>query len=299
MRGLCTTGAGAVRVVAMSELTALSPSRANDFHQCPLKFRFRSIDKIPEPPSAVAFRGTLVHAVLEKLFDAVANERTLDQASALIRPVFDQLYSEDVSELFPTEADREKLFSEAQRLVSAYFALELPHMLQPAAREEFVTAVLPGGLTVRGIIDRVDRAPAGQVRLVDYKTGKEPRPQYFRDADFQMRFYALVHYLTQGELVHTLRLMYLGSSSIKEFRPTMADLERTYFDIESVWNDITACVSTGNFPPRTSALCNWCHFQALCPAWGNEAPPMPPITELAKVEPGLPDPQVSDQPDSQ
>ena len=47
----------------------LSPSRANDFLQCPQLFRFRVIDRLPEPPSSAAARGTLVHAVLEHLFD--------------------------------------------------------------------------------------------------------------------------------------------------------------------------------------------------------------------------------------
>jgi putative RecB family exonuclease len=48
----------------------LSPSRASDFMQCPLLYRFRVIDRLPEKPSEAATRGTLVHAVLERLFDA-------------------------------------------------------------------------------------------------------------------------------------------------------------------------------------------------------------------------------------
>ena len=55
---------------------ALSPSRAADFKQCPLLFRFRTIDKLEGPPSPAAARGTLVHAVLEHLFDLPAAERT-------------------------------------------------------------------------------------------------------------------------------------------------------------------------------------------------------------------------------
>src|SRR6516225_2707965 len=48
---------------------SLSPSRAGDFLTCPLLYRFRVIDRLPEPPTAAAARGTLVHAVLERLFD--------------------------------------------------------------------------------------------------------------------------------------------------------------------------------------------------------------------------------------
>ncbi|EFG47065.1 hypothetical protein HMPREF0183_1585 [Brevibacterium mcbrellneri ATCC 49030] len=275
----------------MAELIALSPSRANDFVSCPLKFRFRSVDKIPEPPSAAAFKGTLVHAVLEQLFDVPSRERTLDHATTLIKPTYASLAQEnsDVPDLFPEQTDRDRLFSESQALVRAYFALELPQNLEPDAREKFVQTVLPGGLKLRGFIDRVDRAPGGEVRLVDYKTGKAPKPQYSGDADFQMRFYALVHYLLTGETVHTLQLMYLGSGNVKELQPTMQDIQRTFFQVADVWNDITGCAESGNWRPKKSPLCNWCYFKNLCPAWGNEAPEAPEITNLAEVEPDFPE----------
>src|SRR5699024_12653378 len=48
---------------------SLSPSRARDVMQCPLLYRFRAVDELPEPPSSAATRGTLVHSVLEKVFD--------------------------------------------------------------------------------------------------------------------------------------------------------------------------------------------------------------------------------------
>lgn len=275
----------------MAELIALSPSRANDFVSCPLKFRFRSVDKTPEPPSAAAFKGTLVHAVLEQLFDVPSRERTLDHATTLIEPTYASLAQEnsDVPDLFPEQTDRDRLFSESQALVRAYFALELPQNLEPDAREKFVQTALPGGLKLRGFIDRVDRAPGGEVRLVDYKTGKAPKPQYSGDADFQMRFYALVHYLLTGETVHTLQLMYLGSGNVKELQPTMQDIQRTFFQVADVWNDITGCAESGNWRPKKSPLCNWCYFKNLCPAWGNEAPEAPEITNLAEVEPDFPE----------
>ncbi len=65
-------------------LWSLSPSRAADFKACPLLYRFRCIDRLPESPSPVAVRGTLVHAVLESLFDLPAGERTLAAAHDLM-----------------------------------------------------------------------------------------------------------------------------------------------------------------------------------------------------------------------
>src|SRR5215218_9380006 len=75
--------------------TALSPSRAADFMQCPLLYRFRVVDRVPERPSPAAVRGTVVHAVLERLFDLPAAERTLEAARALVPSQWQRVRDED------------------------------------------------------------------------------------------------------------------------------------------------------------------------------------------------------------
>ncbi|HEY6295695.1 MAG TPA: PD-(D/E)XK nuclease family protein, partial [Streptosporangiaceae bacterium] len=69
----------------------MSPSRAADFMTCPLLYRFRVIDRLPEPPSPATARGTLVHAVLERLFDLPAAQRSPEAARALVDPEWDRL----------------------------------------------------------------------------------------------------------------------------------------------------------------------------------------------------------------
>ena len=65
---------------------SLSPSRANDFLTCPLLFRFRTIDRLPEPSSPAALRGTLVHTALEHLFDLPAADWTLRFDGVVLEP---------------------------------------------------------------------------------------------------------------------------------------------------------------------------------------------------------------------
>ena len=78
-----SAGSAPTSATPPSEGRAL-PSRAADFKQCPLKFRLRTIDRLDDAPSPAAARGTLVHAVLERLFDSPPPERTLDTAVALV-----------------------------------------------------------------------------------------------------------------------------------------------------------------------------------------------------------------------
>src|SRR5215213_2279335 len=80
---------------------SLSPSRAADFKTCPLLYRFRTIDRLPERKSLAAVRGTLVHSVLEKLYDLPARERTAEAARELVAPAWEELRADrEVAELF-------------------------------------------------------------------------------------------------------------------------------------------------------------------------------------------------------
>ncbi|MFF1796107.1 RecB family exonuclease, partial [Kitasatospora sp. NPDC058263] len=116
--------------------TGLSPSRAGDFLTCPLLYRLRVIDKLPEPPSAAATRGTLVHAVLERLFDSPAADRTPERALGLLRPQWERLLGErpELVSLFPEDPDGAALtrwLADAEKLVERWFRLEDPTRLHP------------------------------------------------------------------------------------------------------------------------------------------------------------------------
>ncbi|MFG2633691.1 RecB family exonuclease [Streptomyces sp. NPDC048362] len=260
--------------------TSLSPSRASDFMQCPLLYRFRVIDRLPEKPSEAATRGTLVHAVLERLFDAPAGERTATRAKALVPGQWDRLRESrpEVTELFADDPEGERLarwLGEAERLVERWFTLEDPARLEPAERELFVEAELDSGLRLRGIIDRVDVAPTGEVRIVDYKTGKAPRPEYAEGALFQMKFYALVVWRLKRVVPRRLQLVYLGSGEVLTYDPVPADLERVERKLHALWEAIGQATRTGVWRPRPTKLCGWCDHQAHCPEFGGTPPPYP------------------------
>ncbi|MFB8354025.1 RecB family exonuclease [Streptomyces niveus] len=261
---------------------SLSPSRASDFMQCPLLYRFRVIDKLPEKPSEAATRGTLVHAVLERLFDDPAVERTAPRARALVPGQWDRLLESrpELGELFEGDEGGERLtrwLSEAEGLVERWFSLEDPTRLEPAERELFVETELESGLRLRGVIDRVDVAPSGEVRIVDYKTGKAPRPEYAEGALFQMKFYALVIWRWKRVVPRRLQLVYLGSGDVLTYDPVVADLERIERKLLALWDAIRQATETGDWRPRPTKLCGWCDHRAVCPEFGG-TPPVYPLT---------------------
>lgn len=266
---------------------ALSPSRAADFKQCPLKFRFRTIDRLDEAPSPAAARGTLVHSVLEEVFELPAAERTPEAARALVPGRWAALVEErpELATMLADDATLtdESWFSAAERLVDRWFTLEDPSRLEPAQREVKVETEVDG-LVLRGIIDRLDIAPTGQVRVVDYKTGRAPGAGFEGKALFQMRFYGLVIWRRTGRVPDLLQLVYLGDGTIIRYEPDEADLLGLERNVRAVWAAIEQAVTTRDFRPNPSRLCGWCDFKSLCPAFGGTPPELPETIEIITPE---------------
>ncbi len=197
-------------------VAALSPSRASDFMQCPLLYRFRVIDKLPSAPSAPAARGTLVHSVLERLFDLPADGRTIEAAVALVEPQWlAMLESEPELSVLVDGSNPVAVagwFANAVALIEQWFTLEDPTRLEPKERELYVETDLDG-LMLRGYVDRLDLTATGEMRVVDYKTGRAPLEQYEAKAWFQMKFYGLVLWRLHGQVPRMLQLVYLGGDS--------------------------------------------------------------------------------------
>lgn len=256
----------------------LSPSRANDFTQCPLLFRFRVVDRLPEPPSTAAVRGTLVHSVLERLYDAPLGERTVAHAQGLLPGEWSRLQEArpEYGELFASTEESAAWLASAGQLVATYFTLEDPTRLEPEGRELFVESQLDGGPLLRGIIDRIDVAPDGAVRVVDYKSGKSPRAGYEGSAVFQMRFYGLVVWRERGTLPKMLQLVYLGDGKVLRNEPTEDDLLATETRVRSLWSSIEQAALSGDWRPRRTPLCGWCAHQSICPEFGGTSPAVDP-----------------------
>lgn len=256
---------------------ALSPSRVKDFKQCPLLFRFRCVDRLEEPGSLATHKGTVVHAVLEDLFDLPAAQRTEAAAQAMLEPHW-QAHREAnpaVMDLFDDPGQVEPWLEQGRALISNYFRMELPQRLEPAQRELFVQAKTDSGLLLRGFVDRLDVAPNGAMRVVDYKTGKAPAPRFMAEALFQLRFYALVLKRMRGVMPARLQLLYLKDTKTLSHDPHPSELIEVEEQLEQTWNEIFACAQRQYFPPRKSVLCGWCAHQEFCPLFGGKEPDMP------------------------
>lgn len=304
-----------------SRTRSLSPSRAADFKTCPLLYRLRAIDRLPQRPSAAAARGTLVHAVLERLYDLPAADRTAEVAKAMVATEWVKLLEAepDLQKIVTELRDRaanwiqsdldpaadpgddpvlvpepdagviDRWLTSAADLLDSYFTLEDPTRIQPVGRELMVEFDLGDGPVLRGIIDRLDATTDGDLRVVDYKTGVTPRVAFEAKALFQMKFYALVLYRTRGVVPRQLRLLYLGDKDMLSYAPEADELDRFERTLRAIWAAIQASIDKQEFRASPSRLCAWCDFQALCPAWGGTPPPYPVAAAPVDDPAGEPD----------
>lgn len=258
---------------------ALSPSRAADFKQCPLLYRFRAIDRLPEAPSAAQLRGSVVHGALERLYALPAPQRGPEAARALVTSSWDHLISTEPG--LADGLDAEQLLAEAHKLLAGYYRLEDPRRFDPQSCEQRVEVELADGTLLRGFVDRIDVAPTGELRVVDYKTGRAPSANGGRSAAaesralFQMKFYAVALLRSRGVLPARLRLVYLADGTLLDYSPDHAELLRFEKTLIAIWQAIQTSGATGDFRPNPSWLCNWCAHRTRCPAFGGTPPPYP------------------------
>jgi putative RecB family exonuclease len=247
------------------EQLRLSPSRMNDFTNCPQLYKYRAIDLLPEPPSIDAERGKLIHSVLEDIFELPAPDRTLASAIDLLPPAWAKQLAH-TPELSSLVLDEKEWIDRAHSLLSNYFTLENPTTFESTYRELHLERDISDEIYLHGYVDRLDVAPTGEVRIVDYKSGKSPKPGWEEKALFQLRVYALLYWKNHGVLPRMLKLIYLGDVKTIESQPTEAQLLSTEKKLANIGDEILSAIESNDFPTRKSKLCDWCFFKAICPA---------------------------------
>lgn len=248
-------------------LLKLSPSRATDFKSCPQLFKYRSIDRLPEPVTTGAARGSLVHLVLERLFAEEAVTRTPERAEELLQQMWAELREDP--EFRPDELAQEQeqaWLSDGRRLLANLFKLEDPANLATSKLEWWVEYEV-ADLHLRGIIDRVEERADGSWVLSDYKTGRVPGESRELAAFFGLRFYALVCWRSFGVIPKEIRLVYLSDPAVLTLQPHERMLIAFERQMVALGEAIKRAVDKDDWRPRPSPFCMSCSFQSLCPAW--------------------------------
>ncbi len=260
-----------------------SHSRLSCFENCPKQFQFRYVLRLPmETESIEAFLGKRVHAVLERLHRFVRRGRVPGLPSVLQRFQSDWVQRFDAARIRivrsgePADSYRER----GERCLGHYYRRHYPFDREETlgVEEEVSFALDPRGrYRVRGVIDRVARAPDGAVEIQDYKTGQRIPSQRVLDEDRQLALYQMGLNGRLGGPGTSVRLVwhYLLHDRVRTSTRTPEQLEELGARTVELIDRIEA---EADFEPRPGPLCRWCEYNDRCPAQADatQAAPPPP-----------------------
>jgi putative RecB family exonuclease len=248
----------------------LSPSAFGAFKSCPLAFKFSYLDRLPQPPSAPASKGTLVLRALERLMLRRAEDRTIGAAlEDLARARCDFADDPEFTGLELTEAEWDHFHAEAETLVHRYFELEDPTQVRPIGLELRLSATV-GDVALRGVIDRLELDDEGELVITDYKTGSVPGERHELQRLAGVHMYALMVEQMLGKRPVRVQLFYLLKPEAIIAVPSEQSVTGVARKSQALWKAIQSACARDDFRPHAGPLCNWCSYQAYCPAFGGD-----------------------------
>src|SRR5262245_43098815 len=261
---------------------SLSPSSMGTFTSCPLAYRFAYIERLPEPPSAPASKGSLVHLALQHLMWRPPAERTLEAALAdLDRAKAEVEADPEFSQLELSAEEWAEFHADAEVLVRRYFEIEDPAAVTVLGVELRVSAVTSDGVTIRGIIDRLELGPDGELVVTDYKTGSAPSEGWEQKSLAGVHVYSLLCERMFGRRPARVQLLYLSRPERIVTAPSDQSLRGVEVKTNAVMQAVRHACQRDDFRPRPSALCDYCNFQEFCPAFDGQ-PELARVTLLAR-----------------
>jgi RecB family exonuclease len=267
----------------------LSPSSFSAFKDCPLAFRFSYLDRLPQPPSAAASKGTLVHRALELLMLRAPEARTIANAVVDLDRSRAELASHpDFAELELTVDEWDRFHADAEVLVRQYFELEDPTTVTPIGLELRLAATI-GTVQLRGIIDRLEVDADGELIITDYKTGSVPGERYEIKRLAGVHMYAAMVQHVLGKRPVKVQLFYLSKPEAIITSPSEQSITGVMRKTDALWSAIGRACERDDFRPSTGPLCNWCAYKPYCPEFGGD--PLQAVELLGPghmIEPPLP-----------
>jgi len=231
-----------------------SPSRLKLYEDCPKRYWYSHVLRIPGMPKTFFSLGTLMHDVCEQVAsrikdgDTVSVEEAMAMLEAKWRPsVYD--YAEQEQE------DR----TEAETMIRSFMARQATKDTRIIDLEKKVRVEVEGHV-IEGYVDRIDDL-GDSLQVIDYKTTKERTSKPKLKKDFQMALYQLGVAQAYGKPVSDIGHWYLRMDQEWMVQLSAEELDAVRQRALAVIQGIEA----GSFEATPGyQTCMWCDYGALC-----------------------------------
>jgi len=252
-----------------------SHSRLNTFEQCPLKFKYKYIDKISEDKRNIeSYLGNAVHCTLEWLYVLVKGKKipSLDEIITYYAAKWEQDFSPDIK-IIKKEFTLTDYFNKGVEFLINYYTKHKPFDDNTLEVEKRILIELDesGEHKIQGFIDRLVYNPeTGSYEVHDYKTANNLPSKEQIDNDRQLALYSIaIKELFGHEKEVILVWHYLAHNKkiiSKRTNEQLQDLKKETLEL------IKQIEATKKFPHYISKLCDWCGYRSICSAWDGKFP---------------------------
>jgi len=251
-----------------------SHSKLSTFEQCPLKYKYRYIEKKkPDIKKTIeAHLGSVVHNTLEWVYRQVKqnNSQTIESIIKYYSSNWQENYAEDIL-IVKSHLTEKDYFNMGVEFLVSYYNKHHPFKDGTLECEKKIWINLDeqGEYKILGFIDRlVYNFETKEYEVHDYKTANSLPTQDKIDTDRQLALYSIaIKELFGHDKEVVLVWHYLAHNKRIESRRTNEQLQQLKKDILILIDEIE---STQTFPHNKSILCNWCEFKPSCEAWKKE-----------------------------
>jgi len=251
----------------------ISWSAISTFRTCPLKYKFRYVDGLPEESvsSALVF-GTGIHTAVEQHFQAILSGDPKPDLEALLFAYRSAWLPHDPDAIqFGAKETRETLDDLALRMLTAFLASDQARVSgRVLGVEEEIRGMLVEG--VPDLYGRVDllTEDADTLVVTDIKTSRGRwSPEQVEDSGEQLLLYShLASEISPGKKIATRFLVLTKTKEpvieehVREVEPVA--VKRTLAGVERVWR----AIESGVFYPAPSTMnCAACGYRSACRVW--------------------------------
>jgi putative RecB family exonuclease len=248
-----------------------SYSKITTFEKCPLKFKYRYIDKIiPEIEKSIeAFLGEIVHETLEWLYLEI-NEKRVPAIDEVITHYGISWKNNFSDKILLNKKEEGDYFNIGVKFILDYYTEHYPFDDNTIGIEEKIEVDLDelGEYKIIGYIDRLSHnKEKDEYEIHDYKTGNNLPYKDNIENDKQLALYSIAIKNNFGKEKNVVLIWhYLAFNKKILLRKTNEELEQLKKDIIEIIKRIEA---TENYPGKKSPLCNWCEYRDICTEFGN------------------------------
>lgn len=256
----------------MAGKLSFSYSKMGMYKECPQKYKFRYVLKLPEKPKYYFAFGSALHKAMEYLYSSLKPPfPPLENVLAFFKNDWESTSYADKG--YASKLKESEGYLEGVRIIKAYYAKHVTDTLSPIATE-FRTTVDIDGLSVIGIVDRIDYLGDGKVSILDYKTGKK----ISREPDQLMMYQKLMtgnkeledivkarHPEAEKIEFGNMAFYHLPSLDSQVFEPASKE------EMDEFWArvlGVAADIKAGKFDPDPGETkCRFCDYKDMCPVW--------------------------------